>query len=99
MREALDASIDKPVSVQDLLSGFDCTYEHANRSFKAIFGVAPIRYLTVARIERARGLLAQGRPMARVASACGFASVGYLARVFRQHTGITPGAYQKATVG
>nr|MBA3687103.1 AraC family transcriptional regulator [Planctomycetota bacterium] len=26
----------------------------------------------------------------------GFSSVGYLSRIFRQHTGIAPGAYQRA---
>ncbi|MBA3686302.1 MAG: AraC family ligand binding domain-containing protein [Planctomycetes bacterium] len=43
VREALDRSLAEPVSVQDLLSGFDCTYEHANRTFKAVFGLTPVR--------------------------------------------------------
>jgi LacI family transcriptional regulator len=53
--------------------------------------------LARARVERAKGLIeATDRRMDDIARAAGFCDARYLARVFRQHEGMTPTAYRDA---
>lgn len=64
------------------------------RRFRAAHGTTPHAWLLQHRAERARGLIAQGLPLADVAGCCGFADQPHLTRVFAQRFGFTPGAWQ-----
>lgn len=64
-----------------------------SREFTQRFGTPPHRYLTQARVERAKRLLADGVPIAEAAAASGFADQSHLTRHFRALTGFTPGRY------
>lgn len=70
---------------------------HFAKMFRLSFGVAPHRYVTARRIERAKLLSEQ--PVSRlseVAAACGFSSQSHLTRAFKQATGVTPAAWRHA---
>jgi AraC family transcriptional regulator of arabinose operon len=61
------------------------------RRFTAYAGQSPIRYLTHARVDRARHLLTETElSVAQVAAALGYADVGYFGRQYKQHTGHPP---------
>jgi AraC-like DNA-binding protein len=45
------------------------------------------------RLARARRLLAEGKSVSWVAYECGFADQSHLNRRFREHYGLTPGAF------
>ncbi len=67
------------------------SYEHLCRAFTRTFGLPPVRYLMLARVERAKELLsAPGATVAGVAAAVGYRDPAYFARVFRQLTGGPP---------
>lgn len=66
------------------------------RSFSQQLGCSPHDYLQQRRVTLARGLIAQGRPLADVAAAVGFADQSHMNRVFLQRLGITPGRYVRA---
>lgn len=66
------------------------------RSFSYQLGCSPHDYLQQRRLTLARGLIAQGRPLADVAAAAGFADQSHMNRVFLQRLGITPGRYARA---
>jgi len=66
------------------------------RSFAHQLGCSPHDYLQQRRLTLARGLIAQGRPLADVAAAAGFADQSHMNRVFLQRLGITPGRYARA---
>jgi AraC family transcriptional regulator len=70
--------------------------DHFARLFKRSFGVPPHQYLTVRRIERAKGMLRDpSRSLSEVGLSCGFSTQARFNSVFKQHTGVTPGAYRK----
>jgi AraC-like DNA-binding protein len=66
------------------------------RRFRAAHGTTPHAWLLQHRAERARALIAQGRPLADAAASCGFADQPHLTRVFVQRFGFTPGAWRAA---
>jgi len=66
------------------------------RSFVRELGCSPHDYLQQRRLSLARGLIAQGHPLADVAAAAGFADQSHMNRVFLQRLGITPGHYARA---
>jgi AraC-like DNA-binding protein len=66
------------------------------RSFSQQLGCSPHDYQQQRRLSLARGLIAQGRPLADVAASSGFADQSHMNRVFLQRLGITPGCYARA---
>lgn len=64
------------------------------RAFTREKGITPYRYLTTRRIIEARCLLAQGAEPAVVASELCFSDQAHFGRVFKEITGVSPGAYR-----
>lgn len=65
------------------------------RRFRNSFGLAPHAFVTARRVLRARHLLADpARVPKQVAADCGFADQAHLNRVFKAHTGMTPGEFR-----
>lgn len=63
------------------------------RHFRACLGTSPHRYLVMRRLDRARGLIRRGVPLAEAAAACGFADQSHMTRQFRQAYGVSPGRW------
>ena len=63
---------------------------HFHRSFKAAFGMSPMRFLQSRRLEVARDLLTRGARVADVAADVGFESHGSFSVLFRKRFGISP---------
>jgi AraC-like DNA-binding protein len=82
--------------LDDIASAAGVSPFHFARLFRRSTGLSPHRYITVARIERAKRLLATQSSIAQVAFECGFASQSYLTTVFRRHVGVTPRAFRLA---
>jgi two-component system response regulator YesN len=61
------------------------------RIFEKCFGMSPIKYRNLMRMDRARALLYEGSfTVAEVTYAVGFENVGYFCRYYRQTFGETP---------
>ncbi len=69
------------------------------RSFRKTFGIAPHQYQMECRINRARAALNADRDLslATLASDLGFSDQSHFNRVFKSHTGQTPGRYLSRT--
>jgi len=63
------------------------------RQFKRQTGVPPHVFRTQRRVEHARVLILQGRPLAEVAQATGFTDQSHFTNTFKLYTGVTPGRY------
>ena len=62
--------------------------------FKKEYGISLMQKLNKIRVQRAKVLLSSGMfTLAEVSAACGFQNEYYFSRVFKQHTGISPGKY------
>ena len=67
---------------------------HLHRLFCQEVGIAPHRYQTHVRVDRAKALLAQGLPISQVAVETGFADQSHLTRHFKRLVHVTPGSYR-----
>ena len=84
-----------PLSLDDLADRLNVSPYYLSRVFSAESGFRLSDYLTGVRMQRARGLLAEGRAkIAQVAHAVGYRDSHYFARVFKAHFGLSPTAYR-----
>jgi AraC family transcriptional regulator len=81
----------------DALARIAClSPHHFHRSFTRLFGRTPHRYAVDQRLGRAAALLRVGDlPVADVARALDFASVGSFSSLFRRRYGLPPAAWRK----
>lgn len=68
---------------------------HFSRMFKVSLAQAPHQYLNHLRVTHAKRLLLEGKALADIALACGFASQSHFNRAFKQTVGVTPGYYRR----
>jgi AraC-like DNA-binding protein len=98
-RDYLVAHHEQDVSLEALALACGTDRFRLTRAFKAAYGLAPHAWLIQLRLSRGRQLLAAGVPAADVASQLGFADQSHLGRWFRRAYGISPGTYQRHTLG
>lgn len=67
------------------------------RAFLADTGIPFARWRTSVRLQTALPLLAAGEPVAMVAGYIGYETPSAFIAAFRRHTGVTPGAYFRAS--
>ena len=92
MIEQLDS--DMPLSEPARACGLSVSY--FSRAFKTSVGTSPHRWLLLQRVLRAKSLLRDfGRPLADIATACGFADQSHFTRVFTSVVGVSPGIWRK----
>lgn len=95
VKDLIEAQGEETESIQKLLASMGRSYAHLSRLFRRVFGITPVDYRNVMRLEKAKTLLRNPRlTMAEVAEACGFSDPGYFARKFRQQNGISPSRYR-----
>jgi AraC-like DNA-binding protein len=83
-------SIDlESISKQAFLSRF-----HFHRLFRQVYKKTPHQYLTGKRIDRARDLLANNKPVAEVCNEVGFESIGSFSVLFKKEIGFAPQYYR-----
>ncbi len=95
----IDASLDEPITLDQLAHELHITKHHLVRTFTADFGVPPLTYLAARRLDVAAHLVATtDRGIADIASAVGLTDANYFSRRFKQRFGLTPSAYRAAQV-
>ncbi len=66
------------------------------RKFKSTFGVSPLKYVSMVRIQAAcQALAATDARISRISSENGFYDLSHFNRQFRSQTGMSPSAYRK----
>jgi AraC family transcriptional regulator len=92
----IDAHLGESIQVSDLSGVARRSTAHFCRAFKRTFGQTPHAYVTARRLNRARSLMLESEePLSVVALLCGFTDQAHLSKLFRQHTGETPGAWRR----
>ena len=93
----LDEQYMSNISVSELASMCNLSETHFRRLFVKLFGLSPTDYKLNKRILKAKDLLLSGDfSVSETAAAVGFEDANYFSRIFKKHTGITPGAIQKS---
>jgi AraC family transcriptional regulator len=101
LRRVLDyiaEHLDQNMTIAQLANVACLSPFHFARMFRATMGVAPHRYVSQQRLERAMVLLAEARqPLSDIALSSQFSSQASFNRAFRRATGMTPGEYRRST--
>jgi AraC-like DNA-binding protein len=97
VRAYIDAHCTNDMSLDDLARLASLSRFHLIRAFRKQVGMTPHVYLTCRRVARAKALLRRRLSLVEVALDCGFFDQSHLSRVFKSHTGITPGQYRAAS--
>ena len=91
----MDRAYAEPLDVAAVAAVAHLSQAHFSRSFRAVFGETPHRYLQRRRVERAMFLLREtDRSITEICFDVGFASLGTFSRTFRTIVGQTPSAYR-----
>lgn len=91
----IEANADKPLRLTDLADLTGLGVRSIQLAFRRHRGYSPSAFLRECRLARARDMLRQADPgvtVLSVALACGFASQGLFARLYRKRYGETPSA-------
>jgi AraC-like DNA-binding protein len=92
-RATLQARFIEGVQLGELARVAGISKCHLVHLFHKEVGLPPHAYQIHLRVARARTLVAQGVPLAEVASRTGFADQSHLTRLFKRVTGLPPGQY------
>jgi AraC-like DNA-binding protein len=94
-RDAMDRSYAEPLDVRAVAAVAHVSPAHFIRSFRAVFGETPHRYLQRRRVERSMFLLREtDRSITDVCLDVGFSSLGTFSRTFSEIVGETPSQYR-----
>lgn len=94
-RDYMDAHACEKLSLHTISKEACLSVHHFKRSFHSLFGISPHQYLLTKKIGKARQLLAQKElKTSDVCIATGFENVSSFIRLFRAHTGTTPGTFR-----
>lgn len=96
MTSYINAHLEEDLSLQTLASRFFLSREHVSRRFKQETGQTLSEFVESLRMDKARKLLAAaGLRVAEVASQVGYGDEKYFSKVFKKHTGCSPGQYRQ----
>ena len=95
-RDAMDRAYAEPLDVRAVAAVAYVSEAHFIRSFRAVFGETPHRYLQRRRVERSMFLLREtDRSITDICLDVGFMSLGTFSRTFREIIGETPSSYRE----
>ena len=95
-RDAMDRDFSGPLSIGDLAAVACVSEANFIRSFKAVFGETPHRYLQRRRIERAMYLLrCTDTSVTEICMTVGFSSLGSFSRTFTDIVGESPTEFRR----
>ncbi|GAA1006992.1 transcriptional regulator [Acrocarpospora pleiomorpha] len=98
-RDAMDRDYAKPLDVPAVAAVAFMSAAHFSRTFRAVFGETPHRYLQRRRIERAMAMLRETAvPVTDVAREVGFESLSSFTRTFRSIVGASPTEFRAKAV-
>jgi len=97
MLRELSQRITEPTTLNELADWSGFSPQHLNRVFRQSLGLTPLQHLARLRIDKAAGLLREGRlTVQAIAEQCGFNDPYYFSRAFKQHVGQSPADYRQA---
>jgi AraC-like DNA-binding protein len=96
-RDAMDRAYADPLDVRTIAAIAHVSEAHFIRSFRAVFGETPHRYLQRRRVERSMFLLREtDRSITDICFDVGFTSLGTFSRTFRDIVGEAPSDYRSS---
>lgn len=90
----IDENYQEPISLNEISQKAFLSRYHFHRLFSQVYKKTPHRYLTAKRIEKAKDLLSENRPVSDVCNEVGFESLGSFSVLFKKEIGFAPTYYR-----
>jgi AraC-like DNA-binding protein len=90
----IDDNFAEPIDLKDISEKAFLSRFHFHRLFTRIYRKTPHQYLTKKRIEKAKDLLAENKPVTDVCNEVGFESIGSFSVLFKKEIGFAPQYYR-----
>jgi AraC-like DNA-binding protein len=90
--------VGDPISVEDVAGKVGLSRAHFFSLFRDQLNTTPQVFWSAVRVEEAiRRLVRRDEPLTSVALSLGFSSPGNFSRFFREHMGVSPSGFRRAT--
>jgi len=97
-KQFIDEQLDDPPSMLEVADHIGMSQFQFLRSFKALLGETPHRYLLGRKLYKARELLENTNySISHIAYECGFSSQSHLTTALKKYLGVTPARYRDQT--
>lgn len=84
------------LSIQGMANAVGFSEVHFRKLFKKSYGISPKQYLQNLRLDMAKNLLETGNvSISNIATECGYSSIYYFSKLFKEKTGYSPYAYRE----
>lgn len=88
--------LSEDISVEDMAKRMRMSISNFSTLFRKHFGISPHQYLVKLRIQHAEELLLHSNlKLDEIAENCGFTNAQHFSKMFKKHTGRTPGSLRK----
>ena len=94
--EYINSNIEKNITIDEICSEIHMSKYHFCRQFKKVTDITVMKYILKTRIVMAKNmLLNENHSITEISNCCGFSSVSYFSRVFKEETSVSPLNYKK----
>jgi AraC-like DNA-binding protein len=90
----IDENYQEPIDLGEISQQAFLSRFHFHRLFTKIYRRTPHQYLIQKRLDKAKDLLSQNRPVTEVCSEVGFESIGSFSVLFKKEIGFAPTYYR-----
>ncbi len=98
IKDYIDSHIEEKIELKTLSEVFFMSKTQLFRIFKEEYGVAPIKYLTIRKIELSKKLLKNGNlKISEISDSLSFFDAKHFSKTFLKYEGILPSKYRKKT--
>ena len=92
----IQANLGQRLALSGLAEITGLSASHFSRAFRQTYGLAPMRYVSIQRVQRAKELILDSQSnLAEVALACGLCDQAHLSRLFRRVVGASPSLWRR----
>jgi AraC-like DNA-binding protein len=90
----IDENYQEPIRLKNVSEKAFFSRFHFHRLFTRIYGRTPLQYITQKRLDKAKSLLTENKPVTEVCSEVGFESIGSFSVLFKKEIGFAPQYYR-----
>ena len=90
----IDDNFSEPIDLKEISEKAFLSRFHFHRLFTRIYRKTPHQYLTSKRMDKAKDLLAENKPVTDVCLEVGFESIGSFSVLFKKEIGFAPQYYR-----
>lgn len=94
--EYINRNIERNITINEIASHIHISKYYFLRQFKKLTGITVMKYILKTRIAMAKNMLLHEKTsITEISNRCGFSSVSYFSRIFKEETTLTPLKYRK----